>query len=100
MRARNGEGWLITPGEKRTSGSTSLPVSSKPLEMSKTAKDRAMVSHTDESARCFPGQVRRPKPKTKLAGSGAGLGPKNLDGRNSSGMEYTSGSCENHLGRT
>lgn len=98
--ALKGNGWLMTPGVKLTSGSISLPVSSKPFLISKVARDRATVSHTDESASCFPGQIRRPKPKTKSYGSGAGLGPRNRDGSNTSGCGYTAGSCVNHLSST
>jgi hypothetical protein len=49
------------------------------------ASESAHASQTDASARCWPGQMRRPKPNTSSRGSRSGETPRKRSGRNASG---------------
>lgn len=102
MDVLNGAGWLTTPGRKFTSGSTSRPFSTT-LLMLKTARDCTTLRYTVLSARMRPGQMRRPKPKESLWGSGSGVWlsvARKRSGLNAIGSWYTVGSWANPLNKS
>lgn len=59
---------LIIPDVFACTGVISIPFSMT-FVMSKTARDIAIAENSEASARCMPGQIRRPYPKHTFRGS-------------------------------
>lgn len=83
-----------------TTGTTSLPWPSTALVILNAASACAHASHTEVSARCSPGHMRRPKPNTNCFGSASGACvdvAMNRSGLNAIGSAYVRASCVNFL---
>lgn len=69
MSDRKGNGQEMPLGVYFPSGTMGFPSSSRHFEMLKVARARAIVKNRNRNAKCLPGQILLPHPKTACSGS-------------------------------